>query len=373
MYVEIDRPEAFDDHLAATGTLVGVVVQGLDLRSRTTTLVSVPCEGAVLLGCEVEPAAVERLYAGGALLYPRFPDLPFHPFRPTLYRPEDLLSGYRGGDPASLDRSADAQVYRWYQQHRRRPAVLSALAQRIHDHAIDDALDELLASDGRGQRLVAIMGGHGIGRDHPRFAEVARLGRLLTRRGFFVASGGGPGAMEATNLGAWFAPHDDDALDEALALLATVPSFEPVHRWIDVALEVRRRWPPIDPDVPTSLGVPTWHYGHEPSNLFASHHAKYFANSIREDGLLAIATAGVVFAPGSAGTIQEVFQDAAQNHYRSFGVVSPMVFLDRRYWTEDKPVYPLLAQLADGHDYADKLGAYDDAASVVEHIERHRP
>ena len=40
-----------------------------------------------------------------------------------------------------------------------------------------------------------------------------------------------------------------------------------------------------------SLGVPTWFYGHEPTNLFATHVAKYFANSIREDGLLAIADA----------------------------------------------------------------------------------
>ena len=34
--------------------------------------------------------------------------------------------------------------------------------------------------------------------------------------------------------------------------------------------------------------------------------AKYFSNSLREDGLLAIATHGVVYAPGSAGTTQDV-------------------------------------------------------------------
>ena len=51
-----------------------------------------------------------------------------------------------------------------------------------------------------------------------------------------------------------------------------------------------------------SLAVPTWFYGHEPSNLFASHIAKYFSNSIREDTLLAVALYGIVFAPGSAGT-----------------------------------------------------------------------
>src|SRR5690606_40682509 len=48
-----------------------------------------------------------------------------------------------------------------------------------------------------------------------------------------------------------------------------------------------------------NLAIPTWFYGHEPSNLFASSIAKYFSNSIREDTLLAICLYGIVFAPGS--------------------------------------------------------------------------
>ncbi len=61
-----------------------------------------------------------------------------------------------------------------------------------------------------------------------------------------------------------------------------------------------------------SIGIPTWLYGHEPPAPFATHIAKYFANSVREDGLLTIAKHGVIFAPGSAGTTQEIFQDATQ-------------------------------------------------------------
>ena len=41
-----------------------------------------------------------------------------------------------------------------------------------------------------------------------------------------------------------------------------------------------------------------------------------------------IAKGGVIYSPGSAGTMQEIFQYAAQNHYRAFGYESPMVFLD---------------------------------------------
>ncbi|MFS8067594.1 MAG: hypothetical protein ACMG6S_14620, partial [Byssovorax sp.] len=72
---------------------------------------------------------------------------------------------------------------------------------------------------------------------------------------------------------------------------------------------------------------------------------------MREEGVLAIGMYGIVFAPGSAGTIQEIFQDAAQNHYKTYDFVSPMVFLGKQYWTETKPVYPLLKQLASGQDY----------------------
>ena len=80
------------------------------------------------------------------------------------------------------------------------------------------------------------------------------------------------------------------------------------------------------------------------------------ANSVREEGLLAIATSGVVFSPGSAGTIQEVFQDAAQNHYRSFGHPAPMIFLGVEHWRIQKPVYPLLTQLAGRAGRGDRPG-----------------
>jgi predicted Rossmann-fold nucleotide-binding protein len=119
--------------------------------------------------------------------------------------------------------------------------------------------------------------------------------------------------------------------------------------------------------------VPTWFYGHEPTNLFASHIAKYFANSLREDGMLAIAKHGVVFAPGSAGTIQEVFMDAAQNRYKSYGVQSPMIFLGTKYWTKSKAVYPLVKTLAKDREYEKLVTILDEPDEVVRFIEENRP
>src|SRR6185295_2615700 len=103
-----------------------------------------------------------------------------------------------------------------------------------------------------------------------------------------------------------------------------------------------------------SLGVPTWLYGHEPTTPLATHIAKYFQNSVREDGLVTIAKSGIVYSEGSAGTVQEIFQDASQNYYGD--AFYPMVFLSAPgtdYWSRTLPVRPLIeALLGKKPDYA---------------------
>jgi predicted Rossmann-fold nucleotide-binding protein len=282
------------------------------------------------------------------------------------------MHGYIQGDPGSfLHDTVDSAIYEHFTALRYSEGpvpLLDTLAQRIHDHAMDIALKEVLDNEGSPLKVVGIMGGHAMQRDEPRFGEVAHMARQLAERGYTVATGGGPGAMEAGNLGAWMSRYSASELDEALAILATVASWKEPG-WFDTALRVRERWS----DGAPSIGIPTWFYGHEPTNLFAAWVAKYFENSVREDGLLAIALHGVIFAPGSAGTIQEVFQDATQNHYGTFGWASPMVFLDTRFWTETKPVHPLLSKLAEGKVYGELIACLDRVEDIVRFIVEHPP
>jgi predicted Rossmann-fold nucleotide-binding protein len=357
---ELDRLHEFDSHVAATASLAGSVLQGLDLRERSTILRHLDVEGSVFLGCDLALGDADILLEGGASIHPALSGIPFRTYRTRLYSADELFDGYVLGDDATFGSSFDSRVYRW---HKKNNGLVQCLAKRLHDAGIDDALAELLEEHGT-KGVVALMGGHALARTDARYRDAACIGRALSRHGCLMASGGGPGAMEATNLGAWLAPYEDAALDEAIEMLAAAPVFEPVERWIETAMRVRQRFP----DGGTNLGVPTWHYGHEPPNVFASHVAKYFDNSIREDGLLAIAGSGVVYVPGSAGTIQEIFQEAAQNHYESWGPAAPMVFLDIEYWTHTKPVYPVLAQLAEGHRYGELLGIYDTAEDVIAHL-----
>jgi hypothetical protein len=127
------------------------------------------------------------------------------------------------------------------------------------------------------------------------------------------------------------------------------------------------------PDGTVNLAVPTWFYGFEPVNLFASHIAKYFANSIREDGLLAICLHGIVFAPGSAGTVQEIFMDAAQNQYTTFDYRSPMTFLGCDRWQPGGAdgIYPALQ--AEAGAYAELLMLSDSPDEIAAFIRSHAP
>ncbi len=301
--------------------------------------------------------------SGGARQLELPAELPYDPFRERLYTRDELMEGRPG-------ETLDARIERHVMDRGfRAPPTAEALAQRLHDHHVDVALSDLLCSES-GRRVVGIMGSAATPRTDPWYRRVAELARLLTRAGYLVASGGGPGSMEAANLGAFLAGHDDDALGEALSILARVPAYEgDPGPYMEAAAEAYERFHPGA----ESVAIPTWFYPGEPVGQFASHIAKYFANSIREDGLLAIAVSGVVFAPGRAGTIQELFQDAAQNAYGIRGR-SPMVLFGSEHYDAEPSIYALLKA------HARRFGGYDalvtltdEAAAVQAFLDAHQP
>ena len=345
------------------------VIQGLDLRKVPLEWDNLSCRGSVFLGCVFpEHLSVCDFSARGALVFPAFPDLPYNPFRPELYCKEELMDGWS----PERDHSFDRQVYEHYVEFgKKNPHVLEALAERVHDHAIDDALQDLLEGriekDGK-KKVVAIMGGHCQGRDTEQYRSVAHLARKLTQEGFFIASGGGPGVMEAANLGAYLADEDSTQLEEVIEELSMYSDFRKVG-YVEAGLRVLDRFPIGQ----GSLAVPTWFYGHEPTNLFATFIAKYFSNSIREDGLLAIARYGVIFAQGSGGTTQEIFQDACQNHYATLGEVSPMIFMGKQRYTVDTPLWETLNALSKDRHYQDLLFLSDEVDEIVSFIKSNPP
>jgi len=351
------------------GQLNCAVIQGLDLTQADLDWDKLECDGAVFMGCHFPDGTDEQsLRRRGAMILPRFENLPYNPFRGELYSREELMCGWTPGH----DESVDKGIYdHFHTKGGNAPDVLEAMSQRLHDHAVDDALRDLLEGrvegDGK-KKVVAVMGGHGTPRTDPYYRKVAHITRQLTRAGYFIASGGGPGIMEASNLGAWMANAEDEELETALKILGRSPVYTDPD-YMERAQDVID----LHPVGSSSLAVPTWFYGHEPTNFFSRHVAKYFSNSIREDGLLAIATYGVIFAPGSAGTTQEIFMDATQNHYATFDWISPMIFLGKKRYQEDTMLFDCISQLAKGKKYGEMLLCTDDIEEVCVAIESYEP
>lgn len=296
-------------------------------------------------------------------------EVPYDVTRDGLYCADDLYQGYVPSSDAVIDKESycncyDGKTYEYYMlMGKNAENVNEALARTLHDHRMHIALDAYLAShDGR--RCVGVMGGHAMLRTDPMYADIVMLSKRLTEEGFYMLTGGGPGAMEATHLGAWMAGRSREEVDEALEMLAPAPSFKDPG-WLASAFDVMHRYPQSKYE---SLGVSTWLYGHEPSTPFATHIAKFFENSIREDSILTMAFGGIIYTPGSAGTMQEIFQDAVQNHYLSFGFSSPMIFWGEKFWTEEMPVYPLLEQLLQAGKYKNLLLSLTDDASQIEAV-----
>ena len=290
--------------------------------------------------------------------------LPFNPLRVELYSPQELFAGFSLDDPDSYASCPDISILSYFWRYGTNPNASTGAStlEALHDNGISRATKTLL--DGC-PKVVAIMAGHGMQRGADAYRATASMAYQLAKAKFLMVSGGGPGGMEATHLGAAFASKSTAELEGAITHLAQVApalpadagslvkkdgSIDPaiareLHQWLAPAIGIAQS---LGDSLAPSFGIPTWLYGYEPSTPFASHHAKYFQNSIREDGLVTSGAQGIIYAQGSAGTVQEIFQDAAQNFYGTF---CPMVFLSdpaepgEHYWEKKLPVRALIEAL----------------------------
>lgn len=339
------------------------------------------------------------------------PHPPFNPIHDGLYHADELLSGFSPDNPLSVIETIDYRSYLYFQQKGRTTITdpFAGMMQVLHDASIVQGMNRFLHDHlENGRRPVAIMGGHRELRGSETYRAVAKIAQMLSEHGFVVASGGGPGCMEAAHLGSLFAGQGEQALTDSIARLADEAPALPKNMssvliqdkqtrawfineeyakeladWMMPAWRIaQQRKLDLKPQN-QSLAVPTWHYGHEPLTPLATHIAKYFLNSIREDVLLALASSGIIYSEGRAGTLQEVFQDASQIYYRETGdPVTSMVFFDSAFWTAPAqpdnevhlPVSDLLYQLfvgggkmtqADFSRYIRKTDSPEEAVEII--------
>ncbi|MBW4421882.1 MAG: hypothetical protein KME13_22125 [Myxacorys californica WJT36-NPBG1] len=389
MKLEIDSEQEVCAWLKKNGP---AVFQGQDLTTYSDDIAKGDLSDCVFIGCRMTASLAQAAVAASCLVVPPIASasMPFDPFRPLLYTPAELYKNFDYKDPDTYKKCLDWIIYESFldpKSKAERPVDVDViLLRRLHDASIADALDDFMDLPRRKQS-VAIMGGHDVPRDRSVFADIALLAQKLALQGYFVVTGGGPGLMEAGNLGAYTAGFKDPeaALKSVLVKLAMAPTYKDAA-WLSVAFEAwQSLGSPDNADKSQNLGIPTWFYGHEPPNVFATHIAKYFENSVREEGLLALALGGIIFAEGNGGTVQEIFQDANQNYYRTYGgVKSPMILLGVDYWNppdmtrhnpkdKRKKVYPLLEKLASEKAFSDYLLLTDDLESVIPFLRAHPP
>lgn len=341
-YREIQSNEELNELVNTSEEIIEFTAfQSLNINKLEEGILKKRFNECIFLGCEMNEKVKFHIEKNN-YIFPRL-NVPYNIYQSELYSKNDLYGAYIVGSPETYEDTFDKIVYNHFlNTGKEADSILETLARRLHDHSISDALYDFLEKYDQ-KKVVAVMGGHGLPRNTDDYKMLAKLSKSLTEDGYLLSSGGGPGAMEATHLGAWFAGRTTNELEDAFKILDQAPVYKD-KLWMDTAMQVIYKFPKNDYE---SLGIPTWLYGHEPPTPFASKIAKYFANSVREDGLLTIAKGGVIFSPGSAGTIQEIFQEVTQNHYLSFGYASPMIFLNSDYWTRDKPIYPLLKDMSD--------------------------
>ncbi len=135
---------------------------------------------------------------------------------------------------------------------------------------------------------VAVFGSARTPVDHPAYAQAAEAGRKLADAGFAVITGGGPGAMEAANMGA------SEAGGVSVGLGIELPFELGLNEWVDVGMNFR--------------------YFFVRKTMFV----KY--------------SQGFVVLPGGVGTLDETFEAMTLAQTRKI-TSFPIVLIGTDYWS----------------------------------------
>jgi uncharacterized protein (TIGR00730 family) len=208
---------------------------------------------------------------------------------------------------------------------------------------------------------VCIFGSARIKSESPQYAQVAALAEKLSRKGIDILTGGGPGLMEAANLGAQqgsLSNRNSFTKSSEAAQQFHENSTEHVYRpgkSYGISIEL-----PFEP-------IPNRHLD------IKRHHHKF---SSRLDDFVRLSHA-IIVTPGGVGTLLELFfcwQLIQVKHVP----IRPIILIDRSYWEgivqwlRDFPLERALVSPQD-FEYVTIADSVDEACSLIfEHHDAFR-
>ncbi|MDF1757597.1 MAG: LOG family protein [Legionellaceae bacterium] len=174
------------------------------------------------------------------------------------------------------------------------------------------------------------MGRGSIKRDSKQYQTAAFIGKKLAEQDYILITGGGPGTMEATHLGAWFAGRKDNELQDAINILKKTTDIRDAN-YFKGAILVKKKYPRIRNTI--DIAIPTFVYGVEFSNIFAHKYVLYFNNAIREETIVILSKNGIILLPGGYGTMIELFFALEYNSDEiKTSNKRPIILFNSKYW-----------------------------------------
>ena len=212
-------------------------------------------------------------------------------------------------------------------------AILADLTDAQRLLRIQDELRNGFQALGRIGKAVSIFGSARTPRDDPRYEQARALARRLGEEGFAIITGGGPGIMEAANLGA------REAGVPSVGLGIELPHEQGMNEYIDLGLN--------------------FHYFFTRKVMFVRY------------------ASGFVVFPGGFGTMDELFEAATLRQTEKIRYF-PIVLVDSDYWS-GLVQWLRDSMLADGYISEPDLEAIavcddlDRVLEIVEDVEHRRP
>ena len=163
---EIHSIEELTSVLKSGNSLNDAVVQSVDATQISDLLLGATVDNTLFLGCVLPDDVVCSVIKRGASVFPKLTGLPFNPYAPTLYSADTLFDGFAPADPCSYCQTTDAKVYQyWSDTGGPNPTnVANAIARRIHDMSMTNAIGDFLGSHAAHGKIVGMMGGHSMKR-----------------------------------------------------------------------------------------------------------------------------------------------------------------------------------------------------------------